>query len=283
MSDSDSDSMISEGFDLDSTRFSLTKATPKSDPMSPMMIAVISATGVSKSQFIRTLTRDNSVVVSDNTFDVNPVRCFHSESGKEVIYLDTPGFSQFTVTGRTDLDILATIVDWLKVMLMSQQGITFAGILYLHRISDDRVTNVSAMKLKTLQGVYGKDSLPNVTFVTTMWEWEDKVFAEKRQAQLERELGASKIMLGAQVARFGNTRADGWSIINKFKFKTPHVPELQETTPKSESEFFKNAMIIAVMGTTGAGKSSSIRTLTGDDSVKVGHNLESETIKVNAV
>ncbi|KAF8545540.1 hypothetical protein OG21DRAFT_257751, partial [Imleria badia] len=229
MSGSDSDSLISEGFDLDSTP---TKATPKSEPMSPMMIAVIGATGVGKSQFIRTLTGDNSVVVGDITSDVNPVRCFHSESGKEVIFLDTPGFGQFTITGRTDSDILATIVDWLKVM--SEQGITFAGILYLHQISDNRVTNVSTMKLKTLQEVYGKDSLPNVIFVTTMWEWENKVFAEKRQAQLGRELGASKITLGAQVARFGNTRADGWSIINKFKSRTPHVPELQETTPKSE-------------------------------------------------
>ncbi|KAF8550177.1 hypothetical protein OG21DRAFT_1548571 [Imleria badia] len=62
----------------------------------------------------------------------------------------------------------------------------------------------------------------------TMWGKEDKVIAEGRQAQLEQTFWASMIKLHAQVARFGDTHADGWSIIDKLKFRTPRPLKLQK-------------------------------------------------------
>ena len=43
----------------------------------------------------------------------------------------------------------------------------------------------------------------------------------------------------------------------------------------STEEAPKGEVVIAVMGVTGSGKSTFIRTMTGDDSVHVGHGLES--------
>ena len=89
------------------------------------------------------------------------------------------------------------------------------------------MTNVSVMNLKMLKELCGKDALANVVFVTTMWGKEEGAIAEKRQAQLEQTFWASMIKLDAQVARFGDTYADGWSIIDKLNSRTPRPLKIQ--------------------------------------------------------
>ena len=190
------------------------------------------------------MTGDNSVVVGDNlkseTFDVKPVWYRHPDSDRDVILLDTPGFAD---TERTDTDILSTIANWLKETYAPtvinhnfyslcddtryEKRVTLAGILYLHRISDNRMTNVSVTNLRMLKELCGKDSLANVVFVTTMWGKERREVAERREKQLRETFWASMIRLNAQVARFGDTYADGWSIIDKLNSRTPRPLKVQ--------------------------------------------------------
>ena len=78
-----------------------------------------------------------------------------------------------------------------------------------------------------LKELCGKDSLANVVFVTTMWGKERREVAERREKQLRETFWASMIRLNAQVARFGDTYADGWSIIDKLNSRTPRPLKVQ--------------------------------------------------------
>ena len=89
------------------------------------------------------------------------------------------------------------------------------------------MTNVSVTNLRMLKELCGKDSLANVVFVTTMWGKEDREVGERHEKQLQENFWASIIKLGAQVARFGDTYADGWSIIDKLNSRTPRPLKVQ--------------------------------------------------------
>lgn len=57
-----------------------------------------------------------------------------------------------------------------------------SGIVYLHRISDTRVSQVSRQNLRMFKAICGPDALRNVVIVTTFW---DKVAPEEG---IEKEL-----------------------------------------------------------------------------------------------
>lgn len=88
--------------------------------------------------------------------------------------------------------------------------IKLAGVLFLHRISDVRVTGVTQRNFTMFQKLCGDSSLKNVVIVTTRWDMvtsergeirekqlaSDKLFfqpALKKKAQLSRHDGSSEI------------------------------------------------------------------------------------------
>jgi hypothetical protein len=65
-----------------------------------------------------------------------------------------------------------------------QRKITLAGILYFHRISDNRMARSPLKNLRMFQELCGKKALQNVVLVTTMWDEVNEAVG----VQMEKEL-----------------------------------------------------------------------------------------------
>jgi hypothetical protein len=88
-------------------------------------------------------------------------------------------------------------------------GVRINGIIYLHRISDNRVGGTSARNLRMFKALSGADSWPNTAIGTTMWKTNERLLSEKREAELAggEEYFADLLEHGARlfrVAEHGN-------------------------------------------------------------------------------
>ena len=83
----------------------------------------------------------------------------------DVYFADTPGFDDST---RSDTDVLKRIVSWL--VAMRDKRIKLSGIIYLHRITDDRMGGTAWRNLRMLQNLVGEDKMANVVLVSNRWE-----------------------------------------------------------------------------------------------------------------
>lgn len=100
-------------------------------------------------------------------------------AGREVTLVDTPGFDDTTLT---DTEVLTMIASWMADSYDS--NIRLTGVIYLHRITDNRVAGSSYKNLRMLRSLCGDSNLANVVLTTTMW---DKV-GEREGNEREKEL-----------------------------------------------------------------------------------------------
>ena len=100
------------------------------------------------------------VAVGTATSDI-----YSFEHDKRRIYLiDTPGFDD---THRSDTDVLKEIA-----FFMSQtyrREVKLAGIVYLHRITDNRFGGSSVKNINLFKKLCGEDAYQHVALATTMW------------------------------------------------------------------------------------------------------------------
>ena len=82
-----------------------------------------------------------------------------------MLLADTPGFND---TVRSDADVLHSIVT--PLYDLQRKGHPVLGILYLHNISNTRLSGTALRMLKVLQQFCGQVNFHRVVFVTTMWE-----------------------------------------------------------------------------------------------------------------
>ena len=83
----------------------------------------------------------------------------------DLFFVDTPGFDD---SRQSDTVVLSDIVVCLCAMQTRQ--IMLSGIIYLHRITDDRVVGTSMRSLRMLQNLIGTHRMANVLLVSTRWE-----------------------------------------------------------------------------------------------------------------
>ncbi|PVF99438.1 kinase-like protein [Serendipita vermifera] len=177
------------------------------------VIAVMGATGVGKSSFIRVATGNSSVKVGNSllscTDKIQPIGCLHH--GRKFVFLDTPGFDD---TKMSDATILANIAEWLAFSY--KKGIKLTGLVYLHRISDNRMSGSSLRTLEMFKHVCGEDALQNVILVTTMGDAVNKSEWTARENALREEFWQPMITSGAQMMRFEQTSESAWNIIDQL-------------------------------------------------------------------
>lgn len=142
-----------------------------------------------------------------------------------VTLVDTPGFDD---TNRTDTEVLRLIASWMKDAYDDKTRLT--GIIYLHRISDNRMSGSSYKNLKMLRSLCGTSNLSHVILATTMW---DKVTAEVgdvREAELlsEDEWWGQMKNNGSVVRRFDDTTGGAMAIVNVLLQMSPVVFKIQE-------------------------------------------------------
>ncbi|KAF6825006.1 hypothetical protein CPLU01_10543 [Colletotrichum plurivorum] len=139
-------------------------------------------TGSGKSSLISHLTNEEIKIgqsLNSETHMVQPY-AFRTPSGAKGYLIDTPGFDD---TDIDDAKVLNGIAKWLARIY--GQGRLLQGILYLHKITDNRMTGTAMNNLRMLRKLCGRDALRNVLLVTTMWEGVDIMVGNTRENELQ--------------------------------------------------------------------------------------------------
>jgi GTP-binding protein EngB required for normal cell division len=149
------------------------------------MVLVMGVTGAGKSHFVNTLV-GKSVVEEwrgiDSRKDINTVTLITTALTRlgtksctmvlaslndrdSIAIVDTPGFDD---SHRGDDEILDEIAQYLTVQF--QLGLRLKGIVYLHPITQTRMTGHDRQYLELFKRLCGEHTFPNIKLVTTMWD-----------------------------------------------------------------------------------------------------------------
>ncbi|PVF99831.1 hypothetical protein CPB86DRAFT_702555 [Serendipita vermifera] len=129
--------------------------------------------------------------------------------GRKYTFVDTPGFDD---TYKSDTEILSMIAEY---MVKARNGkYNLDAILYLHRISDNRMAGSPLKNLELFASMCGKSAMPHVVLVTTMWSHVSPQVGKDRENQLKSSFWQDMIDKGCTVQRFNDSYADAWRIID---------------------------------------------------------------------
>ncbi|KAI6165664.1 P-loop containing nucleoside triphosphate hydrolase protein [Pisolithus thermaeus] len=178
-------------------------------------IAVMGATGSGKTTFINRASGSDFPVESgleSCTTDVGTSKPFLLD-GQFVTLIDTPGFDD---TIRNDTDVLTSIAAYLSNTY--EQGAKLAGIIYMHRISDFRMSGTSKRNFRIFRELCGESTLNNVLIVTNMWGNVDSKTGEERERELATNDKLFKPVLekGARLLRHDNTETSAHAILRNL-------------------------------------------------------------------
>ncbi|KAG9312325.1 P-loop containing nucleoside triphosphate hydrolase protein [Chiua virens] len=175
-----------------------------------IVIVVMGETGCGKSTFINRASGRATESVGDGlksyTNDVDSVEFLDRESGRSIVLVDTPGFNGVSLSDR---DVLDKVLVWLDNS--RKQGKNLSAILYLHRITDNRMEGTPIQKLLMFQKLCGNNALDKVYFATTMWDsLGQNEPGEERMNELQFESWNMMIAQGSHVlqTRCHNMNAD---------------------------------------------------------------------------
>lgn len=94
--------------------------------------------------------------------------------------IDTPGFND---TDRPDVETLRVLATYLSASY--SRNVFIHGIIYLHRIADNRMSGSSKRNIDMFKTLCGYSTYSNVAIATTFWnQWERQTFVQ-REAELK--------------------------------------------------------------------------------------------------
>jgi hypothetical protein len=151
----------------------------------PIVIAVMGVTGTGKSTFIQKVTGIDTGV-SDRIKSATTVAHVYKSliDGKEVWFMDTPGFN---ASDQTDTKVLQSISQELAAMYKDDK-LKVNGVVYLHPIYEKRMGLRDIQTLRMFEKLVGLSCLKNVVLATTMWDaLKTKDEGIRREAELKAE------------------------------------------------------------------------------------------------
>ena len=99
-----------------------------------------------------------------------------------------------------------------------KNGRRLGGVVYLHRILDNRMGGISTRNFRIFRKLCGDDSLQNVVIATTMWEGVEEHVGKSREEELAAKDDFFKPALdkGAQLVRHANSLDSAQAIVRLF-------------------------------------------------------------------
>ena len=82
-----------------------------------------------------------------------------------------------------------------------KKNTTLAGVIYMHRISDNRMSGTSKRNFRMFRELCGDDALKNVIIATTMWGKVGKEEGENRERELRDRFFKDAFEKGAKMVR----------------------------------------------------------------------------------
>ena len=98
-----------------------------------------------------------------------------------------------------------------------EKDIRLSGLLFFHRISDNRMGGSPIKHLKTFQNLCGIEALKNVVLVTTMWDEVGEEEGSNRENELTTMYWKTMIELGCHTSRFYNNTESALDIVSQFQ------------------------------------------------------------------
>ncbi|KDQ08310.1 hypothetical protein BOTBODRAFT_179944 [Botryobasidium botryosum FD-172 SS1] len=190
-----------------------------------IVIVVMGSTGAGKSSFINLVSGSNldvgEALRSQTTL---PQPAYFELFGRRVVLIDTPGFDD---TERNDAEVLDVIGKYLSVL--HSQGLDITAVVYLHRISDNRVAGSALNNLRMCQAICGDSAIKNLIVCTTMWEQVLPGVGEAREKELleTEQFWGRAIQRGARSLRHFRTRESAEAIIRATFGYDPVVLAIQ--------------------------------------------------------
>ncbi|KAF9075409.1 P-loop containing nucleoside triphosphate hydrolase protein [Rhodocollybia butyracea] len=188
------------------------------------LIAVMGSTGSGKTTFINKACDAGMEVGNNLESCTQTVQVSHAfKLGNRTVHLiDTPGFDD---TNRSNAEILKEIALYLSESYRSD--IRICGVIYFHRITDNRVSGTSKRNMKMFQELCGFNAMSNVIIVTNMWgNFADEKARREGEAR-EAQLGGMSIFLkqaldgGAKIFRHDNSTETARNIISTLLRNEP--------------------------------------------------------------
>ncbi|KAJ3466137.1 hypothetical protein MRS44_006795 [Fusarium solani] len=201
------------------------------------IILVLGVTGSGKSYFLNKL-KSHSVQeghgLQSETAQCQAVQIFlddddhdddhddgEGERRRSITVVDTPGFDD---TNRPQGEILAEITEFLATQ--HELGVPLRGVLYLHKITDNKMTGSSLTYLNLLRSLVGEDALGNVVLVTNMWNKlrdEDRGQALRREQELVNNYWGPMQRKGSYVVQFDGTTDSAFGLIYQLAVHLGHL------------------------------------------------------------
>ncbi|KAF5351067.1 hypothetical protein D9756_008439 [Leucocoprinus leucothites] len=172
-----------------------------------------------------------------------------------VVLAELPSFHN---THRSDLETLVIIADWFKAI--SGKKVVLSGIVYLHNITDARLTDLVKKNFEMMRKLCGGSFIHKVTLATTVWPDAEEQrlkgdvssttiiqapFEFRELATRERDLIGGywypMVQGGSKCFRFGRTKETAWEILNHLFCIQPESPRtyrvrLQEELVEQKKE-----------------------------------------------
>ncbi|CAA7269495.1 unnamed protein product [Cyclocybe aegerita] len=172
-------------------------------------------TGTGKTSFINLLSGSNLRVGNDLescTGDVQISKPFVLD-GHIITLIDTPGFDDTRLSDTSVLNMIAAYLAY-----SHECGKKLTGVIYMHRILDNRIGGISARSFRLFRNLCGDATLCSVIIATTMWDQVGVEVGEER----EKELATKDVFFrpalskGARMARHSNTLESAQTIIRSL-------------------------------------------------------------------
>ncbi|KAH8799269.1 P-loop containing nucleoside triphosphate hydrolase protein [Flagelloscypha sp. PMI_526] len=184
------------------------------------------ATGTGKSTFINLVSGSNLRIgtgLHSCTAEVQVGNSFELD-GRSVTLIDTPGFDD---TKMSELEILKLISDYLAQSYID--GTKLAGVIYLHKISDDRVGGNALRNFSMFRQLCGDTTLKNVVIVTNKWGEVTKQIGEARHYELANDNDFFKPVLdkGALMLPHFDTIESARGILRRILNNQPQALQIQ--------------------------------------------------------
>ena len=115
----------------------------------------------------------------------------------------------------------------LTEILRYSAGVKLAGVIYVHRISDDRFGGLAAKNFRMFRELCGEKTLKNVALMTNMWGRVTPEQGADRERQLKDKHFKAAINKGAQLCRYTDTPESARTILRTILKNQPVVLKIQ--------------------------------------------------------
>jgi hypothetical protein len=106
-------------------------------------------------------------------------------------------------------------------------GAKLAGVIYIHRISDDKFGGLAVRNFRMFRELCGETTLRNVILMTNMWGRVDPQQGAARERQLKDNYFKAAIDKGAQLRRHDNTPESARAILREILKNQPLALKIQ--------------------------------------------------------